>query len=389
MPNKNNYFDLYPTVQYKRPSFLIDTYSLVLDSIVNFEIGETVTTDNMSAIYVGTDENQHMVVKLQSGNIRPNSQIFGQSSNSIATIVESTRWETTANDITVNLTSLLVRYDLSKSVRGRSTLFYPYLWRDYDRPDTIANLYYGNPSLHWILMNSANSNDLYYGFPLASEKLNRYLMEKYKDLIIESGVSNWADLSYDNKILQTYNYLEFIVKFRYFYFIDKPDEIFECDEDLYNYYKYETLQSISNVSVNLGSFKLGEQITNGLGFTSIFLKQDNLGNFVVGNQTGSVSVGNTLTGIESGAEANINVLSTTTSIRTYQNEIDEAFNLTPSVYLPAAGTKEKSLLEYEFENNEAKREVSVLDNDYAATIVKEFKIEMNRIRSERAILGDV
>jgi len=243
----------------------------------------------------------------------------------------------------IRLTNLLTRFNFRDNVAKTASIFYPYLWTDTDRVDTLAYKYYDNESYHWILMYSNGSTDLYYDFPLNSKTYNDYLIAKYKEQVfanvntllltdftnfllmdgsylnlVESATNfdpiTWNMLPYTQQLITIYQYLNSTVHSYQFYFEDKPSVVYNCDIDLYNYY-------------------------TGTGPNSYITEQ-----------TIAASLG---------------------------------------VSLPNAVASIVSLFAHENIMNEAKREVSVIDNDYANAIVSELKINLGAINSQKKIIGDI
>lgn len=78
--------------------------------------------------------------------------------------------------------NIMLRSKVIDSVLRHDTAFYPYRMRDQDRPDTIAQKYYGSSEFFWVVFYSNNAFDLYYDFPIARGSFDNYLYDKYKDL---------------------------------------------------------------------------------------------------------------------------------------------------------------------------------------------------------------
>jgi hypothetical protein len=65
--------------------------------------------------------------------------------------------------------------------------FQKYLIRDGDRPDTLADQFYGDSELHWIILYANGSKFLnpYYDWPMTTHDLNKFIIKKY-------GVGNFS-----------------------------------------------------------------------------------------------------------------------------------------------------------------------------------------------------
>lgn len=388
MPS-NSYFDQFPESVYTRPSFLLGLFSLVLvrQSTTLFEVGEIVSdAHGMSGQYVGLDEFKNMLIKLQTGTVVDAIAITGATSGATAEIQSSIKHVPFTKTYAVGMTDLLVRFDIDESIKGVSSLFYPYLWKDSDRPDTIADAYYGNPSYHWVLLDSCGAKDIYHDFPYPAEKFNEFLIEKYGALVIAAQeITNWDAMTEVEKTVATYEYLNGTVASWSFSFSDKPDIVINCDVDTYNYYTYLSMVSVPFVD----GFVVGETLVDqtpqdSANVVCLYLKNDVHGNMVLAVLSGTMELPQTLMSLDASRQM---VISSTTPIRTYQNEVIDATSL--SVSLPAATTSAKTLYDKEFEANEAKRKKTVLDNDYVTSVVRDFRVKMGDVKSQKIRLGDI
>lgn len=79
----------------------------------------------------------------------------------------------------VETSDLLVRFRIRDEILNSPNAFYEYNWKDSDRPDIVAKLYYGDANLHWLVMLSAQVADVHYDFPLRSDEFDDYLKKKY------------------------------------------------------------------------------------------------------------------------------------------------------------------------------------------------------------------
>jgi hypothetical protein len=74
-------------------------------------------------------------------------------------------------------------------------VYYAYDVQEYERPDAIANRYYNDPYLAWILMLTNNVVDPYYDWRIDAQTLNDILIKKYGSLANASKIkyyrNNW------------------------------------------------------------------------------------------------------------------------------------------------------------------------------------------------------
>lgn len=78
-------------------------------------------------------------------------------------------------------TDLMIRFAIKELLDSNSSVFYPYIWKDEDRPDTIAHHYYGDSSLFWVVYYSNNAFDFYLDFPKSYDDFQSYLLAKYNN----------------------------------------------------------------------------------------------------------------------------------------------------------------------------------------------------------------
>lgn len=59
-------------------------------------------------------------------------------------------------------------------------MYYDYVLKDSDTPDNIADRYYNDPNLHWIVLTTNYILNPLFEFPLRQDAFERYLNQKYK-----------------------------------------------------------------------------------------------------------------------------------------------------------------------------------------------------------------
>jgi hypothetical protein len=90
----------------------------------------------------------------------------------------------TSHDLTnsghnVQLTNLLRRFIIPTSISSRAGVYYDYDIQEGDRPDTIAEKYYGNANYAWLVLHFNNISDVHFDWPLSSVDFERYIAGKY------------------------------------------------------------------------------------------------------------------------------------------------------------------------------------------------------------------
>lgn len=91
---------------------------------------------------------------------------------------------TTANDLTqtnnyVQVTNILRRFKFRSSIAETLGVFYEYTIQNGDRPDTIAEKYYGDSKYAWVVLHFNTIIDPFFGWPLFDQNFNNYIEGKY------------------------------------------------------------------------------------------------------------------------------------------------------------------------------------------------------------------
>lgn len=80
------------------------------------------------------------------------------------------------------LTNVTLRYKLRDSIKNRTAVYYDYVVKDSDRPDIIAEKYYEDSRLDWVLFLVNDIVDPYYDWPLNHESFQEYMKTIYGSL---------------------------------------------------------------------------------------------------------------------------------------------------------------------------------------------------------------
>lgn len=104
---------------------------------------------------------------------------------------------------------MLAKISLIKDVLNSIDAFYPYIIKDYERPDIIAYDVYNDETLVWVIYFANNIVDPYYDWPLFGDQFTEYLEKKYQTSIYSlmsttshykyTGISNEAQEDIDRK----------------------------------------------------------------------------------------------------------------------------------------------------------------------------------------------
>lgn len=112
-----------------------------------------------------------------------------------------------------NRTAFLVT-DITKNVRFRRdvlaniTLYDEYDIIDGETPEIIAEKFYGDSSLHWVIMLANDRYDYLKDFPLPYDTLNQFIKDKYGDNVYsvhhyEDENGNWVMPNFDGALQVT------------------------------------------------------------------------------------------------------------------------------------------------------------------------------------------
>jgi hypothetical protein len=97
------------------------------------------------------------------------------------------------------VTDLLVRTKIKETWLADPSIYYNYVYKDSDRPEHIAQKYYGDEDLHWIIMFTNNAFTPNFDFPMSSINFDVYINNKYRaegESIDRSGIE-YAQLTPD------------------------------------------------------------------------------------------------------------------------------------------------------------------------------------------------
>lgn len=79
--------------------------------------------------------------------------------------------------IIIDITKL---FGIKDYLKDNAYIFYPYVIRENERPEDIANFYYGDPFYFWLVLISNNIINPYHEWPLEESAFNAYIDKKYE-----------------------------------------------------------------------------------------------------------------------------------------------------------------------------------------------------------------
>ena len=81
------------------------------------------------------------------------------------------------------VSNIFTRVQFTLEARIDRTLYYDYVVKESDRPETVAYKYYGSPDYHWVVLLANDILDPFYDWPMAYLVFEKYIMGKYGDTL--------------------------------------------------------------------------------------------------------------------------------------------------------------------------------------------------------------
>ena len=79
------------------------------------------------------------------------------------------------------VTNLLKRVAIRSKVKTNASLFDTYDVKSGETPEVIADKFYDDPQLHWVIMLVNNITDRYHDWPMNEQQFSTFINEKYSD----------------------------------------------------------------------------------------------------------------------------------------------------------------------------------------------------------------
>jgi len=260
--------------------------------------------------------------------------------------------------------NLLTRAKLSDQTMNSKTAFYPYIMDETDRADTLSQHYYDNPGYTWLIWMSNNTIDPYYSMPLTESDLNNYLIDKYGSLERAMRKIAFYRTTYNSETrISVSDYSTLPPRFMKYYepvydnYLNIRQYKRKSDTDTTNTNKIITM----TLTVVNGNFAVDEEIqVDGTNYAFVTLVDGNT--ITCQHVNGTFSVGNVITGKDSGAYGTI------TSVTT----LVETIAFTDVLYWEPV-----TYYDYERELNEDKKNIKLL----GAGFKREAESELKRLMS--------
>lgn len=91
------------------------------------------------------------------------------------------------NKLPLLLTNVTARYKIRDILKNKVAIYYDYIVKDGDRPDTIAFKYYEDETLDWLIYLVNDIIDPYYDWPLDQDAFNKYIRTLYGSVANAKG----------------------------------------------------------------------------------------------------------------------------------------------------------------------------------------------------------
>ena len=152
------------------------------------------------------------------------------------------------------VTNITTRVTLSEEVKTNLGLFDEYDVKDGETPELVADRFYNNPELHWIVLHYNEIIDPRFDWPLDTNNLNRYVTSKYANL---NAVHHYEDANgnYVNSnvyLLSSADFTEFSI----------DDAVTNITNTGTGFITQKNSSSNVKVTVTTGGFISGDRIKN-------------------------------------------------------------------------------------------------------------------------------
>jgi hypothetical protein len=114
----------------------------------------------------------------------------------------TTEHDLTNNGQKVKLTNILRRFKIKSSVKSGINVYFDYEIQSGDRPDTIAEKYYGSPAYAWIVLHFNDIIDPVFEWPLFDQDFANYMKGKYNSIpSAQATVHEYRQILNQSKVL--------------------------------------------------------------------------------------------------------------------------------------------------------------------------------------------
>jgi len=150
------------------------------------------------------------------------------------------------------VTNITNRVTLSDEVKNNLGLYDEYDIKDGETPELVADKFYNNSELHWLVLHYNDIIDPRFDWPLDTNNLNRYVASKYADV---NAVHHYEDVNgnYTNGNV-------YLISSGAFVYFNINDAITNNTNIGIGYITEKNSTSNVKVTITTGGFKTGDQI---------------------------------------------------------------------------------------------------------------------------------
>lgn len=269
-------------------------------------------------------------------------------------------------------TNIMVRVRVLVEALDRVFNYYEYVVKDGETPEILAEKVYGDPEAHWLILLTNNITDPVYDWPLRNDVFDKYLISKYGSMETAKTTYHHYEIVY-----RTYDTLTFSDTFTRIHTSQNPvSNVIIQNRGLGLANGFITISSDYGIGGNIG---YTVNANGGLQSVTIY----NGGSYISAPNL-SIGSANTSTPV---------LVAYCASGNTWSSLPDDVGSYTSqtingrvvNTYLPYRN--KVTNYDWEFEENERKRNIKLIKPDYYSSIVNEFNSLMASSGVSRVIPG--
>lgn len=297
----------------------------------------------------------------------------------------------------VNITA---RSKIKDYIKNNIYYYYPYALTDGERPDTFAERYYGSWKYAWLVLYANDIFDPIRDWVMTEREFNKFLNYKYSfENAVElggvpaetlTGMENYSGFEIAHQTIHHYeNSFGYVVDLNDWYY----ETVSELSRQPYDWSQYNNIQQVVRIRNQNGiptfikmktinAVKVNDKTLTGSFNTNLAgrlvginrINRENIALTVLSNTNTTMLFSESLYDIEDGATVIIWYFNTN-DIKSNEFETQRYNpNTFTSFSFNDSSKKVVSNYRYEYDKNEARRTIKVIDKAYLSQIVNEFRI---------------
>lgn len=165
------------------------------------------------------------------------------------------------NNISTVYTNLMARASVIPSVLNNSLVYYTYDIQDGDTPEIIAYKYYGDIDRFWIVLYCNQILDPQWDWPLSSNKLQKYIVNKYGNTLnnvhhyekvtTKTNISSTSVTTVETEILTEDDYDNTLPEDTQTYTVGQDTVVINTVKRTVTNYEYEVAQNESRRNIKI------------------------------------------------------------------------------------------------------------------------------------------